>query len=111
MVRKLRESELSSFERMQDVYGINKKQYDLWVTIMNNLNTKKGYDTYYELEKEFTNNDGTMKEGEEEKVSILADTAASFNWDDELTVECLKRALDDRRFEYVYTSIRNMLDY
>lgn len=76
-------------KRVQSIYHIDSGQQKLASEVYDNLNTKTGYELYFELYCDI------VDKGADE--SILVDLAADFDWDDRLSREFKKLCKENGR--------------
>lgn len=80
-------------KRIQSVYDVPEDVAKMYIEMKDYLDTDKGYDIYYKMEKTIRDN--------KYNTDILYDAAADFRWDGTLTEEFNKRAVKDGRSDLI----------
>lgn len=78
---------------LKELYGVTDKEIELYRLILDNLNSKVGYDYYYELCKSIKDNNLPD--------DILYDISPEFKWDNKLDEEFKIRAIKDNRLDLI----------
>lgn len=78
---------------LKELYGVTDKEIELYKLILDNLNSKVGYDYYYELCKSIKDNNLSD--------DILYDISPEFKWDNKLDEEFKIRAIKDNRLDLI----------
>lgn len=78
---------------LKELYGVTDKEIELYKLILDNLNSKVGYDYYYKLCKSIKDNNLPD--------DILYDISPEFKWDNKLDEEFKIRAIKDNRLDLI----------